>query len=266
MGGTLAKYAAEGIETYLVTATRGERGWFGEEKDYPGLEALGRIREAELNCASRTLGIRELNLLTYVDGDLDQAKGEEVIDEIVVHLRRLNPDVVVTFAPEGAYGHPDHIAISQFATAALVKAASPDSGPASPDSGPASPDSGSEKILNSHPPHRVSKLYYMAWTRSKWSAYESVFGNLTMDIDGTERHIKPWPDWAITTVISTETYWPKVWQAVSCHKSQLVAYNKLQNLSEEHHKGLWGTQEFYRAFSLVNSGRKRETDLFEGLR
>src|SRR5215217_698389 len=45
MGGTLAKYASEGVETYLVTATRGERGWFGDEKDNPGLEALGRMRE-----------------------------------------------------------------------------------------------------------------------------------------------------------------------------------------------------------------------------
>jgi len=44
MGGTLAKYAAEGVETYLVTATRGEYGWFGEEKENPGPEALGRLR------------------------------------------------------------------------------------------------------------------------------------------------------------------------------------------------------------------------------
>jgi len=47
-GGVLAKYAAEGIETYLVTATRGERGWFGSQQEYPGLEALGKRREAEL--------------------------------------------------------------------------------------------------------------------------------------------------------------------------------------------------------------------------
>ena len=57
-GGILAKYAAEGVETYLVTATRGERGWFGDESDYPGLEALGKIREAELLAAARALGIR----------------------------------------------------------------------------------------------------------------------------------------------------------------------------------------------------------------
>jgi len=43
IGGTLAKYAAEGIETYLVTATRGERGWQGAEHDNPGLAALGAI-------------------------------------------------------------------------------------------------------------------------------------------------------------------------------------------------------------------------------
>ena len=45
MGGTLAKYAVQGVETYLVTATRGERGWFDDEKLNPGLEALGKIRE-----------------------------------------------------------------------------------------------------------------------------------------------------------------------------------------------------------------------------
>jgi hypothetical protein len=106
----------------------------------------------------------------------------------------------------------------------------------------------------------------MAWTQNKWAAYESAFGNLIINIDGTERHTEPWPDWAITTVISTESHWQTAWHAVSCHRSQLPAYNKLQNLSEEHHKGLWGTQEFYRAYSLVNGGRKRETDLFEGLR
>ena len=159
---------------------------------------------------------------------------------------------MVTFAPEGAYGHPDHIAISQLATAAVVSAAHPDLVP--------------ENKADQEPPHRVSKLYFMAWTKTMWAAYESAFGNLVMNIDGTERHTEPWPDWAITTIIHTESYWPVVWKAVSCHQSQLPSYNKLQNLPKEHHLGLWGTQEYYRAFSLVNGGRKRESDLFEGLR
>ena len=48
MGGILARYAAEGVETYLITATRGERGWFGDPAEYPGPTALGQRREQEL--------------------------------------------------------------------------------------------------------------------------------------------------------------------------------------------------------------------------
>jgi hypothetical protein len=43
-------------------------------------------------------------------------------------------------------------------------------------------------------------------------------------------------------------------------------FRHLEHLPEEHQKGLWGSQAYYRVFSLVNGGRKRETDLFEGLR
>ena len=62
-GGILARYADEGIETYLVTATRGEHGWFGEEANYPGPQALGRLREAELLAAAKELSLREVNFL-----------------------------------------------------------------------------------------------------------------------------------------------------------------------------------------------------------
>jgi LmbE family N-acetylglucosaminyl deacetylase len=127
VGGILAKYAAEGIETSLVTATRGERGWFGDEHAYPGVEALGQIREAELRTAAEVLGIRSVDFLGYLDGDLDQAHPAEVVSKIALHLRRVKPDVVVTFGPDGSYGHPDHIAISQSTTAAIIEAASTDS-------------------------------------------------------------------------------------------------------------------------------------------
>ena len=43
-GGTLAQYAADGIETYLVTATRGERGRFGDSRESPGPDVVGRTR------------------------------------------------------------------------------------------------------------------------------------------------------------------------------------------------------------------------------
>jgi LmbE family N-acetylglucosaminyl deacetylase len=52
LGGILAKYGAEGVETHLVTATRGEQGWFGPPEENPGPEALGKIREQELHDAT----------------------------------------------------------------------------------------------------------------------------------------------------------------------------------------------------------------------
>lgn len=247
-GGTFVKYAEEGVETYLITATRGERGWFGDEDKYPGPEALGKTREGELRAAAKMLGISEISFLDYRDGELDQADDSEVTAKIVAHLRRVRPQVVITFDPEGAYGHPDHIAICQFATAAIVAAADP-----------------KFAATQRSEPHRVSKLYYMAWTKETWAAYQAAFGDLVMQIDGEERRARGWEDWAITTRIDTSAHWRRVWQAVSCHKTQLAAYQALLDLPEEHHKNLWGTQTYYRAFSLVNSGRKLEQDLFEGL-
>src|SRR5678810_1155527 len=71
MGGTLARYAKEGVETYLVTATRGERGRFGDAGVRPPIDVVGKVREAELRAAGRELGIREIHFLDYIDKDLD---------------------------------------------------------------------------------------------------------------------------------------------------------------------------------------------------
>ena len=248
-GGILARYAAEGVATFLVTATRGERGWQGNAADYPGSHALGRMREAELRAAAQVLGLREVVFLDYQDGELDRANPAEAIGQLVAHVRRVRPDVVVTFDPTGVYGHPDHIAISQFATAAIVASADPSyAGP------PALP------------PHRVAKLYYLAPSRNLLAAYQEAFGDLVMLVDGTERRAAGWDTWAITTRVDTTAYWQQVWQAVSCHRTQLPAYQMLRDLPDEHQHHLWGTQTFYRAFSLVNGGRTIERDLFEGLR
>src|SRR6478609_824308 len=122
-GGTFAKYAAEGMETYLVTATRGERGRFGPRGERGDPAEVGRLREAELRAAAAVLGIREVSVLGFPDGAVDKEPAAAAIRAIVTHIRRIQPDVVVTFGPEGAYGHPDHIAVSQFTTAAAVCAA-----------------------------------------------------------------------------------------------------------------------------------------------
>ena len=91
LGSTLARYSAEGVETYLVCATRGERGWFDSEGPNPGLEGVGRIREGELRCATEHLGLQEVSFLEYIDGDVDQAEPMEIIAKITKHIRRIRP-------------------------------------------------------------------------------------------------------------------------------------------------------------------------------
>lgn len=237
-GGTLARCADAGIETYLVTATRGERGWSGGA--YPGAEQVARVREAELARAADVLRLREVAFLDYIDGDLDQASPADVIAQITTHIRRLRPQVVATFDPFGAYGHPDHIAISQFTTAAAVAAAD-----------------------RSYPhgglPHRIAKLYYRALTQAEIDNYQSFFGQLTISVDGLRRGAPAWPDWSVTTRIDTAAYREQVWAAARCHESQVGS------LPAAMPDGLFAYESFYRALSFVSGGRQIETDLFDGV-
>lgn len=254
-GGALAKYAAEGVEVSLVTATRGDAGRYRGHRpgtpEHPGARALADIRETELRAAASTLGVRDVSCLGYPDLRLDDANPRQAVSDIAWHLRRVRPDVVMTFGPDGAYGHPDHIAISQFTTAAVTAAADPDfAGPG---------------VEGGRRPHVVSKLYYLAWGAATWAAYQAAVKTLVSSVDGVDRQATAWPDWAITTVIDTRHVWPTVWQAVRCHESQVTAYERLKDLAPDHHEALWGWQSFYRASSIVNGGRARETDLFEGI-
>ena len=239
-GGTLAKYAAEDVETYLVTATRGERGRFGDNGERPGPDVVGATREAELRAAARELGVREVTVLGYPDGALDAVDPCTAQAAIAGHLRRVRPHVVITFGPDGAYGHPDHVAISQLTTAAVVRAADDE--------------------------YAVSKLYYIAWSAPTWAAYQSALKKLTTTVDGIERQAIPAADWCVSARIDTNEVSPTVWRAVQCHRTQMSIYRNLMGVPPEHHRALWGVQEFYRAFSRVNGGRARESDLFEGLR
>ncbi len=248
-GSTLAKYSAEGVETVLVTATRGERGWFGDAKEDPGLAALGKIREAELHAAAQVLGIHQVRFLDYIDGDLDQADPLEAVAQIVAHVRRVRPQVVVTFGPDGSYGHPDHIAISQFTATALVCAADADYGQAT-----------------GLAPYRVPKLYYKVWTKDEMAQFESMAGPITMPVDGVERGVVGWDEWAITTWVETEAYWRAAREAAACHQTQRPGYVAMLDLPDERHRNLWRRQGFYRVYSTVNGGRRVEDDLFEGLR
>jgi len=250
IGASLAKYADEGVETYLVCATRGERGWDGDEQDFPGLEAFGKVREAELHSAARVLGLQRVDFLDYIDGDLDQADPQQAIAKIVACLRTARPQIVITFPPDGSYGHPDHIAISQFTAAALVSAADCN-----------------YSLGNGYQPHQVSKLYYMVDSKPLAEFVKAKLGGLEMEIDGVMREQVAWEDWAITTRVDATAYWRTAWQAVKCHQSQIQGMlDVLENTPDDVQQKLWGDQTFYRVYSQVNGGRKVEQDLFEGLR
>lgn len=240
MGGTLALYARQGAEVHLVTATRGERGRCDFLEPRPDDREVGRIREAELREAAAILGLTSVTFLDYGDGDLDRVDPREATSRVTEQILRIRPQVVATFAPDGLYGHPDHIAISQFTTAAVTEAASRG--------------------------HAVAKLYYLAWSTSTWTIYQNALKELVMRVGEQVRRANPWPDWALTTILDTRTTWPTVWRAVSAHRSQVAGYRTLARLPGHLHETLWGTQSFYRALSLVNGGSAVETDLFEGLR
>jgi LmbE family N-acetylglucosaminyl deacetylase len=249
LGSTLAKYADQGVEIHLLTATRGERGWHEVPPQYPGPQEMGHIREQELRAAAEILGVCDVRFLDYIDGDLDQAPPAEIIPRIVAHVRRVRPQVVITFAPDGAYGHPDHIAISQFTTAALVVAADPTYTGAGGGKGA----------------HRVAKLYYFAETVEVATLYSDLVGGLVMEVDGVQRRFDGWQPWAVTTHIDGDAYWRDVRRAIHCHETQRSTLGTVEDALETHHALLLGMRHYYRAYSLVNGGRQVETDLFEGL-
>jgi LmbE family N-acetylglucosaminyl deacetylase len=117
MGGTLAKYAAEGIEITLICATLGELGIPDME---PAQAAI--IRKKELRAAASVLGIGKLQFMRYQDGSLSNLDSEQVISQLINAMRRIHPKVVITFGPDGISGHPDHVAISRLVTTAFDRA------------------------------------------------------------------------------------------------------------------------------------------------
>lgn len=132
-GGTLAHYARLGVQSYLICATRGEVG--EAPPDRKGFATIAEMRTNELMCASSILGLESVSFLGYRDSgmpgspdnqhpqSLVAAPTDEVARKVAAHIRRLKPQVVVTFDPIGGYRHPDHIAIHK-ATVAAFKMAS----------------------------------------------------------------------------------------------------------------------------------------------
>ena len=118
-GGIMAMATAAGSRVVCVTATRGELGVTDAARWPP--DRLPAIRDAELAECLRVLGVREHHYLGYPDGACADVDRQEGAERIAQFLRDVRPDTVLTFAPDGQTGHPDHMAVHHW-TADAVRA------------------------------------------------------------------------------------------------------------------------------------------------
>lgn len=112
-GGLLAWCADRGARVSLLCVTRGGYG-AGDA----ALDVKAR-RTAELDAAAHVLGLAEVALLDYRDGYLPWEGGPALVADVRAAIERVQPEVVVTFGPDGLYWHPDHIAVHEATTTAI---------------------------------------------------------------------------------------------------------------------------------------------------
>jgi LmbE family N-acetylglucosaminyl deacetylase len=118
-GGLILRHTRAGIATHLVCATYGEAGWQGKP---PGAkqEDLAEIRVKELEGAAAALALSGVELWDYPDGGVSQSDHREITERVWEQISKLRPRAVVGWGPDGAYGHPDHIAMGACTDAAVA--------------------------------------------------------------------------------------------------------------------------------------------------
>jgi LmbE family N-acetylglucosaminyl deacetylase len=158
-GGTLARYVAQGAEVMVVSATRGDAGQI-RDAHLATRRTLGRVREQELLLACQRLGVQHSLCLDYGDGMLHEADQGELVARVVQIIRTFRPDVVITFGPDGAYGHPDHIVIGEATTKAFRMAGDPEQFPGQREGGVG--------------PHLASRLYHSIFPHQRTLLFERI--------------------------------------------------------------------------------------------
>ena len=116
-GGTFAKYASAGADVRVVSLTRGGAGQI-RDAGAATRATLRAVRERELAAAGEELGLTRTRCLDHPDGGLSDIDGRTLVDLASELLGEFDPDVVITFGPDGFSGHPDHIAVGAAVTAA----------------------------------------------------------------------------------------------------------------------------------------------------
>jgi LmbE family N-acetylglucosaminyl deacetylase len=151
IGGTLAKYAALGAETMVVSFTRGQAGQI-RDASIATRRTLGAKREQELHRSCNQLGVQHVRCLDYGDGMLKDIPQQQLVRHVTAIIREFQPDIVFTFDDTGAYGHPDHIVISRVTTIACSQSGDPEAFP--------------DQIALGLSPHAPARLYHSYFPRN----------------------------------------------------------------------------------------------------
>jgi LmbE family N-acetylglucosaminyl deacetylase len=179
----LAAYARRGVRVHLVIVTDGEKGVSAHAK-IPAGAALAKVRAEEARCSCAAMGIEAPTLLGFKDGELGQIglpsadkaapaspPGRhlaEVRDRIAKTVGALRPDAIITFGPEGYYGHADHRLVGALVTE-LVQAGAP----------------GFPAILV-YPGFPKERLAGMPDTGTEWAGTDERFLTVRVPFDATD--------------------------------------------------------------------------------
>ncbi len=208
----VARLVAEGALATLICATNGDVGDVDARhlRDYPSIAAL---RLDELACATQAIGFTEVVTFGYRDsgmmGSADnqhanslwQAPLEEVTGRVVEVMRRVRPQVVITFNTFGAYGHPDHIKINQATVAAFEQLQ-------------AEPDH-PQKLYYTTGPRTLVRVGLLAMKLLRKNPHQ-VGKNNDVDLQAiADAMTRP------TTKVSIAGYLTPMWAAMRCHASQM---------------------------------------------
>ena len=265
MGGTLAYYARQGVETYLLCATRGEVGDV-DPKFLARFATIAERRESELRCAAEILGLKDVFFMGYRDSGMPNTAdnhhpaalaaqpADKVAAEIAHYFRILKPQVVVTFDPVGGYYHPDHIAIHNatvraFHAGEALRQDYPD--------------------VEALPPYQPLKLYYQTFPRGFMKAAVTILKLFRQDPShfGHNKDI----DLEAIAKVSFPTHAAIECRSVARTRNEASACHASQG-GQEMSSGFQGwarrflaTKETYmRAYPPAADGL-REIDLFEGI-
>ncbi|VBA49596.1 putative N-acetyl-alpha-D-glucosaminyl L-malate deacetylase 2 [Mycobacterium attenuatum] len=116
-GGTFAKCARAGADVRVVSMTRGGAGQI-RDASVATRTNLMAVRESELRAAGQELGLTETRCFDYPDGGLPALDADILMGLATGLINEIEPDIVVTFGPDGFSGHPDHIAVGAVVTKA----------------------------------------------------------------------------------------------------------------------------------------------------